>query len=261
VISGDVRDLVAFVTTLADLAGGPEQAGHWISLIQQRGLHAFRELGLTTDSRVVAERQALELRLVDAEGRPQPVRLAQLVIVLDIVAAVPSHPQTSSRIDPLVFTVPSEVADMLAPRQRLDLLVADVIRNASTTLDIGGPFWNAEGFQLLRPVLEPALSVRGVQCTFYVHQSGTEYDDQLQRFVSNLGHPNQIRVWWYRSASGGLMHAKFCVADGREGYLGTANLTSLGLGRHIEIGVKLSSPQCVDLLHLLQGLVQAGLFT
>jgi phosphatidylserine/phosphatidylglycerophosphate/cardiolipin synthase-like enzyme len=32
-------------------------------------------------------------------------------------------------------------------------------------------------------------------------------------------------------------HAKFCVADGRSAYVGSANLTAPGLGRHLEMGL------------------------
>src|SRR6266511_4919268 len=76
--------------------------------------------------------------------------------------ALPIFPPTQPRPapdEPLVFTVPPEAAKLIQPRQRLDLLVADVIRDSTTTLHIGGPFWNEEGFGLLRPVLEPALAV------------------------------------------------------------------------------------------------------
>ena len=58
-----------------------------------------------------------------------------------------------------------------------------------------------------------------------------------------------------------LMHAKFCVADESTGYFGTANLTSTGLGEHIEIGVKLSPPQCKELLKFLFILREGRMFT
>jgi hypothetical protein len=32
-------------------------------------------------------------------------------------------------------------------------------------------------------------------------------------------------------------HAKFCVADGLSAYVGSANLTAPGLGRHLEMGL------------------------
>lgn len=56
------------------------------------------------------------------------------------------------------------------------------------------------------------------------------------------------------------MHAKFCISDGTQGYFGSANLTSLGLSHHVEVGVRLSPTQCSDMLRLLDALVKAGLF-
>jgi phosphatidylserine/phosphatidylglycerophosphate/cardiolipin synthase-like enzyme len=56
------------------------------------------------------------------------------------------------------------------------------------------------------------------------------------------------------------MHAKFVVADGRRGYLGSANLTSFGLTQHVEVGVGLTAPQAQELLRLIDGLVAAGFF-
>jgi phosphatidylserine/phosphatidylglycerophosphate/cardiolipin synthase-like enzyme len=57
------------------------------------------------------------------------------------------------------------------------------------------------------------------------------------------------------------MHAKFIVGDRSRGYFGTANLTSLVLGEHLEMGVALAPAQAVSLLSLLESLEQADLFT
>jgi phosphatidylserine/phosphatidylglycerophosphate/cardiolipin synthase-like enzyme len=57
------------------------------------------------------------------------------------------------------------------------------------------------------------------------------------------------------------MHAKFIVGDRSHGYFGTANLTSLGLAEHLEMGVALAPTQALSLLTLLESLEQADLFT
>ncbi len=57
------------------------------------------------------------------------------------------------------------------------------------------------------------------------------------------------------------MHAKFVVSDGTRGYFGSANLTSLGLGEHFEVGVGLTTQQAQQLMELLDQLREAGLFT
>jgi phosphatidylserine/phosphatidylglycerophosphate/cardiolipin synthase-like enzyme len=256
-----VREFVPFVSVLGDLAGGYQRALEWVDLLQRVGIDAFRQIGLTTDTRMVAEGQARELGLVDAEGNPDIVRCAQLILVLDIVAAVPLPRQREPHAEPLVFTVPPEVNHLLAPGERLDNLVADVIRSATDNLQIGGPYWNAEGFSQLRPVLQPALEVRHITCDFYLHRSRKEYNISVQRFISELGDQDRVNVWWYAGDRGSLMHAKFCIADKQVGYFGSANLTSLGLRQHIEVGIKLSPEQCQGLTRLFLTLVQAGLFT
>ncbi len=255
-----MRDLVPFVVMLTEMAGGVEGARRWIQTIQESGLDAFGKLGVSSDVRLVAERQVRDLGLVDADGSPNAVRLAQLVLVADILSAVPPPQMRSTLSEPLVFTVPPEAADLIQPRQRLDLLVADIIRDSTATLHIGGPFWNEEGFGLLRPVLAPALAVRRVRCEFFLHESGTAFDSDLHAFLRDLGYPDLVTTWWYRRPHGSLMHAKFCIADGTHGYFGSANLTSLGLTHHVEVGVKLSQTQCSEMLRLLNALVESGLF-
>lgn len=255
-----MRDLVPFVVMLTEMAGDAEGARRWIETIQESGLESFGKLGVSSDVRLVAERQARDLGLVDPDGSPNAVRLAQLVLVANILSALPPPQMRSTPSEPLVFTVPPEAADLIQPRQRLDLLVADIIRDSTTTLHIGGPFWNEEGFVLLRPVLGPALAVRRVRCEFFLHQSGTGFDAELHAFLRDLGHPDLVTTWWYRHPRGSLMHAKFCISDGTQGYFGSANLTSLGLAHHVEVGVRLSPTQCSDMLRLLDALVKAGLF-
>ena len=57
------------------------------------------------------------------------------------------------------------------------------------------------------------------------------------------------------------MHAKFVVSDGERGYFGSANLTSLRLGEHFEVGVGLTPDQARQLLELVNSLRESGLFT
>jgi hypothetical protein len=51
------------------------------------------------------------------------------------------------------------------------------------------------------------------------------------------------------------------VADAGRGYFGSANLTSLGLGEHLELGVALHPQQSQSLLKLLDALEASSLFT
>jgi phosphatidylserine/phosphatidylglycerophosphate/cardiolipin synthase-like enzyme len=57
------------------------------------------------------------------------------------------------------------------------------------------------------------------------------------------------------------MHAKFVVSDRTGGYFGTANLTSFGLGEHLELGLRLAETQARTLVNLLDALDAAGFFS
>jgi phosphatidylserine/phosphatidylglycerophosphate/cardiolipin synthase-like enzyme len=70
-----------------------------------------------------------------------------------------------------------------------------------------------------------------------------------------------VRALWWTGGHPSLMHAKFVVADRSRGYFGSANLTSLGLGEHLETGVALEPQQSEALLGLLSALESSGMFT
>jgi phosphatidylserine/phosphatidylglycerophosphate/cardiolipin synthase-like enzyme len=53
-------------------------------------------------------------------------------------------------------------------------------------------------------------------------------------------------------------HAKALVVDRTRGYVGSANLTSAGLARNIEIGVELAGPDVADLAQILSALERLG---
>lgn len=55
-------------------------------------------------------------------------------------------------------------------------------------------------------------------------------------------------------------HAKFCIADGKTAYLGSANLTFLGLHQHLEMGVLLQGAIAKQLYEVWILLVENGFF-
>jgi phosphatidylserine/phosphatidylglycerophosphate/cardiolipin synthase-like enzyme len=199
--------------------------------------------------------------LFTSDGTTDRVRLAELVIVLDILAAIPHDQVETADIKPLVFTVPHAAERFVTPRHRLDLLVSDVIARAQSSLHIGGPFWNEDGWVMLRPVLLPALKQRRVTVTFYLHPHESGRLEVVHEMLAEARGYGDVRTLWWAGGVPSLMHAKFAVGDRSNGYFGTANLTSLGLAEHLEVGVALVSKQAVSLLTLLDSLEHAGLFT
>jgi hypothetical protein len=216
---------------------------------------------LRGDARLVVGDQAKRLGLINQDGSANPGRCQDLILVCEVLMAVPAPPPATLVEAPLVFTVPPEARGLLEPRERLDLLVEHLIRMARSELLIGGPFWNDPGFTRLLQVLRPAVTVRSVSCTFFVHSWP---DASRRQFIidriASVGPQDRVKTLWYRGPAESLMHAKFVLRDGEEGYLGTANLTSHGLEQHVEVGLVMRSHQTLKLERFLGVLVDAGLF-
>ena len=197
---------------------------------------------------------------VTVSGVVQPGRAAELVIVCEILAAASEPAPTPAREQRLVLTAPQGTVD-LPDVDRLDGFVLDVIRRARTSLHIGGAFWNEAGFDLLDEVLRPAIRHRRVDAALYVHTPDRDQDrESLATWLDELRADGSVRVHWYNPAGYSMLHAKFVIADRSCGYLGTANLTSWGLQRHIEAGVELTATQAHRFVAFLDELGAAGLF-
>lgn len=255
-----MRDLLALATMLQQMAGDPERAMTWAETLGAVGRSCLPSLGVRGDPALVLTAKAQEAGLMRSDGTGDRVRAAELVIVLDLLRATPGDASEPPADRELVFTVPRSVEHLVQPRQRLDLLVNDAIARAERTLHIGGPFWNADGWDLLKPVVLPALHVRRVQVTFYLHPSESGHREVIAQMLRECREHGEVNTRWWNAGLPSLMHAKFIVADGVTGYFGTANLTSLGLSEHLELGVALAPAQAASLLDLLTQLEQAGLF-
>jgi len=243
-----------------DLAGGSTEALSWTDSIAAHGEGAFSRLGLHGDIVLLLADKIRAVGILASNGKVDRVRLAELVVVLDIIGRVPPPAAHTDANSPLVFTVPSRARKFITPAQRLDLLVTDVIARARSTLHIGGPFWNAAGWQQLRPVLLPAVESRGVEVHFYLHPHDIHHRVVVLSMLAELRRYGTVHEHWWAGGEASLMHAKFVVSDRTGGYFGTANLTSLGLGEHLELGVPLADTQARALVDLLDALAAASFF-
>lgn len=255
-----MRDLVDLALVLRQLSGDATAAMDWAQALGARGKAALPALGVRGDPALVLVATAQEARLIRADGTGDRVRAAEVVLVLDLMGSLPDVPAPVLPDRDLVFTVPQSVEHLVQPRQRLDLLVTDVIARAHRTLHVGGPFWNQGGWELLKPVVLPALKTRAVRATFYLHPSESGHLQVVEDMLEEARSHGDVRALWWTADVPSLMHAKFVVADGSAGYFGTANLTSLGLSEHLEMGVGLAPTQATSLLELLADLEEAGMF-
>jgi len=258
-MTSGLASLVPAAQLLAAVAGGRDQALQLASEMVGDGSRVIRQVD---DDLHGALRAALiENGVIKDTGAPVPGRCGELIAVCEVLAAQ-EHPVADVDSEGrLVFSAPRELVP-LAATERLDSLVLDLVRMATDSLVIGGPFWNEAGFELLSEVIGPAVAVRGVRTTFIVHPSERDVDrNRLRAWLGDLATTGDVTARWYRPAPHTLMHAKFIVADGCRGYLGTANLTSWGLASHIEAGVQLLPHQCEELLSFLDRLERARAFS
>lgn len=211
------------------------------------------------DINVAARYELAATGVLTPEGLPVSARAAELVVVCEILAAA-SAPVPPSPPEPrLVLTAPQGTAQV-SDAERLDGFVLDVIRQATTTLHIGGAFWNEEGFDMLDAVLLPAVEQRGVATTIYVNTPGDQYLAELRGRLDVLRAAGTVSVRWFVGPKPTMLHAKFVIRDRSHGYLGTANLTSWGMSRHVEAGIELTSAQSNRFVTFIEQLDLAGLF-
>lgn len=83
-----MRELVPLALILQRLAGEPEKALAWADSIASKGRNALPLLGLRGDAELVVADHARTAGLFAPDGTTDRARLAELVIVLDILAAI-----------------------------------------------------------------------------------------------------------------------------------------------------------------------------
>jgi hypothetical protein len=251
--------LVPLAELLAEAVGSRQGAVRLAVEILQQGVGA---LPRGSNNVVYAARgQLVAAGVVTESGVPVPHRAAELMVICEVLAAS-TLPSSAPPPEPrLVLSAPIGAAP-IADVERLDGLVLDVIRQATSGLHIGGAFWNDEGFDRLEEVLLPALEIRRVPAVIYANNPVEErFRAPLVASLNRLVATGQVALRWFSGPRPAMLHAKFVIADHRLGYLGTANLTSWGLQGHIEAGVQLTAGQAERFVLFLQQLEAAGLFT
>lgn len=160
----------------------------------------------------------------------------------------------------LVLTIPDtlgpEMAHLARARTTLGALT-QMIANSQHELVIGAPYIREDilGVSILQTALQHAVEKRQVDLSIVTTR------ESLNRFI-NIPWivQNRARVHIFRPKSNFDIeenigsHAKFCVADRHTAYIGSANLTFLGLHKHLEMGVLLNgdvAKQVCDFWRLL----------
>ena len=252
-----IADLVPLAELLALLSGSRSAATGAAAGIMKCGEGSL--VLAHDDLHIAARHELVRTGVIDAKGHPNLGRAAELVSVCQVLAMA-ANPAASPIPEPrMVLSAPPGTV-LLSDVERLDGLVLDVIRRATSSLVIGGPYWNDAGFERLNDVLIPAVSLRDVEVTLFLNPLDQGHQESLEVRIAELQRAGPLRVRWFVGPRPTMLHAKFVIRDGEHGYLGTANLTSWGMAGHIEAGVELMPGQCRRFVEFLDQLEEAGLF-
>lgn len=159
----------------------------------------------------------------------------------------------------LVATMPPKLHALLHPppmRQTGGVLL-ELVDGARKEIIIPAPFTDARAVTFLTDSFL-AAGRRGV-VVIVVTSPGEAppFADLAKKWPSNS--PGMLGVTEVLTDLSPLgSHAKVLAVDRSRGYVGSANITGAGLGRHLEIGVEVSGPQIEQLVEVLIALERVG---
>lgn len=143
-------------------------------------------------------------------------------------------------------------------RQTAGVLL-EIIDNARHEVWLTAPFIDRAGLGFLAAALISALE-RGVTVNFVV-RLGTLESGVFADLVARGSHESLrgLRVFEVATGVSDLgSHAKVCLADGVICYIGSANLTAHGLGRHLELGARVQGPDVTVIRAALEAIAELG---
>ncbi|BDU78357.1 phospholipase D-like domain-containing protein [Mesoterricola sediminis] len=149
----------------------------------------------------------------------------------------------------LIQSVPSETALAHPGLAFARDAWVEVIRGARTRLDFAEFYIAQVPGGALEPVLREleAAGARGVKTRFILSSRMLDQDpasvERLKR-VKGL----ELRIFDLKGVSGGILHAKYFLADGREAVLGSQNFDWRALEHIHELGLRSTEPALVDRL-------------
>lgn len=217
-------------------------------------LRALGVAGATTEWRS----NLRQLGVVDSQDRLDASRAEAVAAALDLAADSFVSRRPASSWAP-VATLPPELRSLLRPpplRHTAGVLL-ELTDRARHELRIATPFVDPHAVAFLADALL-AAGRRGAELRVLTSVGQAVcFDDLAARWRSEPRAALRVtEVHTHLSSLGS--HAKVVIVDDEHGYVGSANLTAAGLGRHIEVGVELSGPQVADLAKVLVALERLG---
>jgi phosphatidylserine/phosphatidylglycerophosphate/cardiolipin synthase-like enzyme len=134
----------------------------------------------------------------------------------------------------VVTSLPAGIAISHAGTRDAAAVWLEMIGSSRKSLDIAEFYVASEKGEALQPVIEAVLDAgrRGVSVRLLCEKSmAATYPETLARF---RGRPNiRVRLFDWKELTGGILHAKYFIVDGREAFIGSQNFDWRSL-RHIQ---------------------------
>ncbi len=142
----------------------------------------------------------------------------------------------------IVESVPKETTMERSGLPRTQAVWLNMINNAKNTLDIGMFYFANKKGEAMEPVMDAIKNAAGrgvivrilVDSAFY---SGSEKSVDEFNGIKNI----TVAKISFKNVGGGVMHAKYMIADGRDLYSGSANMDWRALDHIHELGIRVKN--------------------
>ena len=164
--------------------------------------------------------------------------LALSAFALNALAAPAPPPLSLGETTPLETTY----GDPTLPKARAVWI--EMLDSATKTIDIEQFYFSHRPGEALQPLVDAIgkAAARGVRVRLLLDASmGKTYPHPADS-LAKLAHV-EVRFVDYRALAGGVQHAKFCMIDAREAWLGSQNLDWRSFSHIHELGVRMREPR------------------
>jgi len=148
----------------------------------------------------------------------------------------------------LVHTVPVDTALGTADLRQPGPVWIELFDGAKSTIDIGQFYAVDHPSSVMDSVIErlEAAGKRGVKIRFLLEEKGIRLSEastlERLRAIPNLS----LRVLSYGQLSGGILHAKYMVVDGKQAFIGSQNFDWRSLEHIHETGLRITDAPVVS---------------
>ena len=188
------------------------------------------------------------------------IQLARAELVTSALQMLDQEPAGEPDSWQVVATLPADVDRNSLPADIsvTKACVFGLIEEARSELWLATPFMDNDAVSFVSDSLVAKIS-RGVVVKVLTARCNAEFMDSfVQKLVKSSGAHN-LFIWEASTYSSKLgLHAKAIVSDAKAAYLGSANLTSYGLDKHFELGVRLDGPRVSDISRILERIAESG---